>query len=382
MEKWDALIVGGGFYGLYLAEVLASRLRRVLLCERGPDLMGRASYANQARVHNGYHYPRRVLTALRSRVNFPRFVGEFRPAIDSTFEKLYAVARRTSKVTAEQFAEGMRRIGAPVEPAAEAVRRLFDSDTVEEVFRTREYAFDASELKRLMAERVRRAGVEVRLNTTVERVWPRPGGAVGVRLNEHGTEADATAGMVFCCAYGQTNAVAAASGLPVVPLKHELAELALVEVPPVLKGLGVTVMDGPFFSCMPFPPRGLHALSHVRYTPHGHWYDGLPGEPHVRAYDVFDLAQKRTAFPHMVRDAARYLPAVARCEYRGSLWEVKTVLPRSESDDSRPILFRPDHGVPNYHVVMGGKIDNVYDVADEIGRRFGWAAPAAPREAA
>jgi hypothetical protein len=28
--------------------------------------------------------------------------------------------------------------------------------------------------------------------------------------------------------------------------------------------------------------------------------------------------------------------------------------------------------MPNYHLVMGGKIDNVYDVADEIARRLGW----------
>jgi hypothetical protein len=70
----------------------------------------------------------------------------------------------------------------------------------------------------------------------------------------------------------------------------------------------------------------------------------------------------------MVRDAARFLPELAKCEYRYSLWEVKTVLPRSESDDSRPILFRPHHGIANYHVVMGGKIDNVYDVADELAK--------------
>src|SRR5207237_1008770 len=120
----------------------------------------------------------------------------------------------------------------------------------------------------------RRAGVEVRLSTTVERVRPLPGGAVGVTLNT--TESEQTAGMVFCCGYGQTNAVAAASGLPVIPLKHEIAEMALVEVPPVLKRLGVTVMDGPFFSCMPFPPRNLHTLSHVLYTPHGHCSDGRP----------------------------------------------------------------------------------------------------------
>ena len=371
-ETCDALVIGGGFYGLYLAEQLAARFPRVLLCERSAGLMQRASYSNQARVHNGYHYPRSVLTALRSRVNFPRFVDEFRPAVDATFTKLYAIPRQGSKVTAEQFAGSMRRIGAAIEPAEPRFKKLFDAALIEDVFLTKEYAFDAVRLKEIMAERVRRAEVEVRLGTAVVHVSPQPTGAVRVQLASPGGESEVTAGMVVCCAYSQTNAAAAASGLPLIPLKHELAEMALVEVPPVLKELGVTVMDGPFFSCMPFPPRGLHTLSHVRYTPHGHWYDGLPAEPHRPAYDVFADSEKRTAFPHMVRDAARYLPALAGCEYRDSLWEVKTVLPRSEADDSRPILFRPDMGIPNYHVVMGGKIDNVYDVADEMAKRFGW----------
>lgn len=377
-ERWDALVIGGGFYGLYLAEALAARVPRVLLAERGPDLMARASYANQARVHNGYHYPRSVLTAVRSRVNFPRFVEEFRPAVRSDFTKLYAVARRDSKVTAGQFAAAMRRVGATIDRAAPADRRLFDAALVEDVFRVTEYAFDSSELKRLMAARVRRAGVEVRLNTPVEKVWPLPGGSVRARL----TGGDVHAGLVVSCGYAGTNAVGAASGLPLIPLKHELTEMALVEVPDAVKGVGVTVMDGPFFSCMPFPPRGLHTLSHVRYTPHGHWYDGLPGEGYLPPDEVSAAADRRTAFPHMVRDAARYMPALSGCQYRGSLWEVKSVLPRSEADDSRPILFRPDHGLPNYHAVLGGKIDNVYDVADALLSHLGWAAPAPTREAA
>lgn len=179
------------------------------------------------------------------------------------------------------------------------------------------------------------------------------------------------AGHVFGCGYAQLNAPGAGGGLPPVPLKHELAEMALVEVPDRLRGLGVTVMDGPFFSLMPFPARRLHTLSHVRYTPHAHWYDGT--RPFRPAYDRFDRAAKQTAFPHMVRDAARYLPAAAACDYRESLWEVKTILPRSEADDSRPILFRPDYGMPRYHLVMGGKIDNVYDIVETVGRTFGWS---------
>ncbi|HXD85740.1 MAG TPA: hypothetical protein VN641_04555, partial [Urbifossiella sp.] len=100
------------------------------------------------------------------------------------------------------------------------------------------------------------------------------------------------------------------------------------------------------------------------------WFDG--SEPQRPAYEMVDAAEKRTAFSHMVRDAARFLPELAKCEYRDSLWEVKTVLPRSESDDSRPILFRPHHGIANYHVVMGGKIDNVYDIADEMANALDW----------
>src|SRR4051794_17178888 len=137
--------------------------------------MRRASYANQARVHNGYHYPRSVLTALRSRVNYPRFVAEFRPAVDESFEKIYAVGRRFSKVTADQFYQSMKRIGADIRPAPKRLAGLFDPAYVEGVFLTQECAFNATILKEIMAERVRRAGVEVRLNTSVNSVMGHTG---------------------------------------------------------------------------------------------------------------------------------------------------------------------------------------------------------------
>ena len=57
--------------------VIAAHLKRirgfdeVVLLERGPRLMDRASFTNQARVHNGYHYPRSFTTAYRSVVKTP-----------------------------------------------------------------------------------------------------------------------------------------------------------------------------------------------------------------------------------------------------------------------------------------------------------------------
>lgn len=45
------------------------------------------------------------------------------------------------------------------------------------------------------------------------------------------------------------------SGLSLLPFKHELTEMALVEVPDIMKLIGVTVMDGSYFSVMPYPSR-------------------------------------------------------------------------------------------------------------------------------
>ena len=142
----------------------------------------------------------------------------------------------------------------------------------------------------------------------------------------------------------------------------ELAEMLLIEPPPFLAKAAVTVMCGPFFSCMPFPARGLHTLSHVRYTPHRSWIDD-PARPWHDPLAVMDALPPSHA-PAMVRDAVRYLPALAGCRVVESMWEVKTILPRSEVDDSRPILLKADHGLPGLTCIAGAKVDNIYDLFD------------------
>ena len=76
-DKYSVLVLGGGFFGMNIAEHFSNQGKKVLLCEKYGNFMSRASYSNQARIHNGYHYPRSVLTAMRSRISFPRFVKDF-----------------------------------------------------------------------------------------------------------------------------------------------------------------------------------------------------------------------------------------------------------------------------------------------------------------
>ncbi len=353
----DYVIVGGGFYGCALALFLRSLGKRIVLVEAGDRLLGRASRVNQARVHTGFHYPRSALTAVKSMVLHRRFAADFPEAIVEDFQMLYAIARHRSKVSGLRFQRMFAEMGAPIARATPSQAALFAGDTIEAAFACDEFAFDWSVLARHMGNRLDALGIDVRLNTRADALEIAPDRAT-VHLSS-GTAL--TARFVFNVTYAQTNGLMRDAALPQVALKHEQTEIALVEVPDELAAYGFTIMDGPFFSCMPYPSAGLHSLTHVRYTPHRHWTDATAGKG---AYAVFDDLPQETRQRHMILDAARYVPALAQARYDRSLFEVKTVLAKNERDDGRPILFQRQPARSPVISIMGGKIDNIYDLFD------------------
>jgi glycine/D-amino acid oxidase-like deaminating enzyme len=360
---YGAIVIGGGFYGAVIASYLLKRkgLRNVAVLEREPGLLKRASFNNQARIHNGYHYPRSFTTAFRSRVNLPRFVRDYPDALKRDFTALYAIARRNSKVTAGQFRRFCRAIGARLEPAPRPLRSLFEPRLIEEAFLAEEYVFDAVRLAHSASQELGEAGAELRFNTTVTGIYAR-GGSLSLRCEGADGAAELSARLVFNCAYSGLNRLDGHFSGTRNRLKHEITEIALVQSPPQLQGLGITVMDGPFFSMMPFPARSLHALSHVRYTPHLNWEDSRAVDPYRR----LEQYERATRADRMLRDAARYLPVIGEARYVESLFEVKTVLVKNETDDGRPILFERHPELPGCFSILGGKIDNVYDVLERL----------------
>jgi glycine/D-amino acid oxidase-like deaminating enzyme len=357
-DRWDAVVVGGGFYGATLACYLAAErgLRRTLLVEREAMLLGRASYRNQARLHNGCHYPRSLTTAYRSSLHLPRFCRDWASAVERDVTAIYAVARRNSRVTSWHFQRLCAEIGATLHPVPESLRRLFASTLIEDLFLVEEKVFDALRLADLLRARLAHENVEVRMRTNARGVRRVPEG-LSIDLGE-GT---ALSRYLFNCTYSRLNQLGGEFPGTRTRLKQELTELALLRVPPALQGLAVTVMDGPFFSLMPFPPRRLHTLSHVRYTPHRAWHDQVGDDPETRLADAPQCQAER-----MLRDAARYLPCIEQSTHVESMFEIKTVLLKNESDDGRPILFEKHADLPGCYSILGGKIDNIYDALQQL----------------
>ena len=367
----EVAVIGGGFYGCSLATHLAAQGASVSVFECEDKLLTRASYHNQARLHGGYHYPRSFTTAYRSRYHFARFKRDFAPAVCDTFTKLYAIAKVNSKVSATQFARFCEQIQAPVQVAPASVQQLFNQRLIDDVFVVEEYAFDAAKLRNQLQDQLHACGVAVQLATAVREVVATDEGVTLETTSGSGACVGACVGawrgdLLINCTYSGLNSIPGVFASK-QRLKHELTELALVDLPAELAELSVTVMDGPFFSFMPFPDRQLSTLTHVRYTPHTAVIEAAneaaneAADVPVNPYKQFDGDHPDSAFGFMIRDAARYMPALADARYADSLFEIKTVLRKNEGDDGRPILFERDPKTPRVLSVLGSKLDNIYD---------------------
>jgi len=114
---------------------------------------------------------------------------------------------------------------------------------------------------------------------------------------------------------------------------------------------------------LPFPAHQLYSLTHVRYTPHLSWRE-TPLSP--SPYDVIESYERVSKAQLMISDAKRYMPCLSGLTVRKSLFDIKTVLLMNEQDDGRPIMFNRTSKSSRVISVLGGKIDNIYDLFELV----------------
>ena len=358
-------IIGGGFYGCMLALELVPYFAEVIVIEKESRVLKKASFNNQARVHQGYHYPRSISTGRSSRSNYAEFIREFSEAIYSDFDAYYAIASDDSLVSADGFETFCSRISAPLHYANNIKKHFFSRESVENVYRVDEVAFNATKLGELVEQKLKQKNVSLIYETEAVKITKK-----STSYNvfcDTGLHIDCT--QVFVCAYSGTNSLLEKSKMKPLPIKYELAELVLVSTPEELQNKAFTVMDGPFFSLFPFPAAQAHSLSHVRYTPHRSWTDisNTPTNQKVNLYRQ-SADSKSSHFREMIQSASQFIPSLTTLNYIDSIWEVKATLQSSESSDGRPILMAQcDDRV---FAVLGSKIDNVADLRQAVKNMF------------
>jgi len=376
MQSYDALVVGGGIFGCYAALFLSRQGRKVLLLERERGLFKKASLVNQARLHGGYHYPRSMATALMSDEHKDRFTKEHEAFINTRFEKYYAIDRFGSFTDPGQFERFCARLNIPCERVTE--HPLFNFNRLEALYLTEEHSFDPVLLKGYYTGLVESdPNIDILLNTNILQA-----GAAGAlweidyQTKNGGTVQSVRSPMVINATYAAINSVNRLFSLPELGLTHEISEIAFVHSPQFGER-GLTVMDGPFGSIMPYGKSGLLSLSSVAYTHHKISYESLPrfdcqleGDPACqpeRPGICTECVRRPVSNARkMLSQMRQYLGEQVELEYWMSYFTIKSKLKSSHIDDSRPTEIAQLHRSPAFFCLFAGKVNSIYEVEKAI----------------
>lgn len=368
MKTYDYVIIGAGIYGLYAARTILQKdsTKQVLVIDIEDEGFKRGSYINQARLHNGYHYPRSYSTAAKSAKYFQRFYDEFKEQINDEFEKVYAIAANYSWANSQQFQQFCDNLNLRCEEFAKT--KYFNPHTIEKAFLTHEFSFDAKLIYAKLMEDLTDLNCQFAFNTMITEVNQE---------EEHylltsNTGQEYRTPFVLNATYAGINDVHDLFGFEPLPIKYEFCEVILCEVSDNIKQVGLTVMDGPFFSLMPFGLTGYHSITTVSRTPHFTSYETLPD------YDCYGKPERQTeehkkaclhcqhnpesAFKEMVQIAKKYLNPDIDIKYVTSLFTIKAILVASEIDDSRPTIIKQYSSKPDFYSVFSGKINTMFDL--------------------
>ena len=369
-ETYDFLIIGGGIFGSYAALHCARKGYSVCLLEKEDALFKKASVVNQARLHAGYHYPRSVATARMSDDNKARFTREHKDFIFTEFEKYYAVDRYGSFTDDRQF----QRFCEYLDIRCEEVKNhpLFNYDRLEAIYRTTEHTFDPFLMRNFYRKSLEEEkNITIKLNSQITEVCVKDQGSWTVSIREGEDSRELKCHSAINATYSGTNAILPLFGFEDWDLQHEISEIGLVQAPQIAN-IGLTVMDGPFGSIMPYGRSGLLSISSVAYTHHKISYanrphfDCMQDNPSCKPDFLSDCnscpAQPVSNIQKMIAQMGSYFSGTIDWYHYKSLFTIKSKLMANHIDDGRPTEIRQFSEKPYFYGIFAGKINSIYEI--------------------
>lgn len=379
--RYDKIILGAGIYGLYSAIKSGSKGEQILVLEYDDAPFKRATYINQARVHMGYHYPRSLSTAVKSAHYYHRFHDDFGFAIHNQFQQVYATSTAFSWTNAEAFLHFCDAAEIKCEEISPSL--YFKPGMCDGAFLTEEDTYDAHIIRDYYIDRLEEMhNVKLIFGTRTERII-KDTDRVVIVYSANGKSMSASAPFLLNATYASTNQILDLIEKPSnekldyekFKIKYEQCEIVLCSVNDALNKVGLTVMDGPFFSIMPFGKTQYHSLTSVTFTPHVTSYDELPTfgcqygtecSPQQLCNCNDCIHKPVSAWDHMSHLARKYMKPELAFSYEGSLYSMKPILKTSEIDDSRPTAIVVNSEKPVIISVLSGKINTVYDLDEYL----------------
>lgn len=356
-------VIGGGIFGVLTALEIADQGYPVTLYEKNADILQGASLVNQCRVHMGYHYPRDDKTAkdsLRAKDSFEKLFG---PAIVKEMRNYYMVAKEGSFTTPEAYLAFCKRIGLPYTEEWPHRTRIA-KDKIALSVRVPENIFDANRIRSILHTRVKATpNLTLHTNATVTRA-SREKKRFAIEWGIGNVSSQESYAAIVNATYSGINTIHKSAGFTLSEYQYELCEMPVARTP--WKGVGWSIIDGPFFGVMPFGFSQEYLLYDVELSVLERTVGHSPTFTHdVEYYDAPKRRAKR--FKAYQKKWKAYAPEIVDCEQLYSLYIVRTVLPKKEKTDTRPTFIK--QRAPGFWKIFSGKITTSVPIAKDVAKR-------------
>jgi hypothetical protein len=316
-------IIGAGWYGCYIGLLCKSRGIEYVIYEKDDQIFNGASFYNQNRLHQGFHYPRDYETRHDSHKGFYKFLNVFKELTTSIENNIYAV-HNNSILDFQTYVNIFSFEGYEFEILKNTFSKNFQG-----VIRVNERFVDPYKSKKYFED----CGLNIEFNSKIEIVEDE------YYLNGQLLKAD----LIVNATYGQLISKSSSQYY----FNQDFLTILIKRVSQNCPFDSLTVMDGEFYSIYPYKiDDRIYTLTHVKFGV----LNGFPTECEVK-----------TIFNNIRNEIIMDIPDFEKdFEFFGSFTSRK-YKPKSSSDLRTVKFFRDKNRV----VICSGKIDTIF-LADEL----------------
>lgn len=357
-------VIGCGVFGALTALRLAEDGHEVSVIERLSAPMQGASSNNQNRLHLGFHYPRSLETARQCIAGHQRFIEEYSDCVLEGFKNAYFIAQNDTKTSPANYLDFCDKAGLTYEnvPVSDFPVTV---NNVDLCVITGEGVYDSH----LVGQKIMRRFIDSKITTYFSRE------VVGIENHTNhfdlllkGSSALRFDGVVNA-SYANQNTLNRLAGFKTPRRQFEYTAVPIIALP--FKDIGITIMDGPFMTVLPYGRTGKYLLYNVRnsvvetsieQTLNPHWLD--------KSASPFSKIDKEAYYAKFIEDCAQFIPALRGAKLEGFLEGPRMVLRNVDDTDERPSVVNCHQN--NFISVFSGKTDHSIWVADEVAKHLAY----------
>ena len=342
-------VIGGGFYGCYLAYKLLEEKKFNLIIdifEKNRDLLQEAGSNNQWRLHLGYHYPRSKKTIEQCVIGAKKFTNDFKKYISYPKYNLYIIHKK-SKTSFDQFVKIFKNFKLKFKKFdIKTLKVLKNIDQYSGALNTEEGVIKFDKLNPFLKKKIK-SKCKVYLNTKIKKIINSDSKILDCKNNKYGSY-----DFIMNCTYINPNL----SNNNKFPIKYELA--GMVEIKNVIKkNIALTIMDGNYVSIYPRKQNTV-SLSSVKFTP----IKKFTNISNIDKLKKIVTKNKKKYINKILNDLNKYFHMNIKKKKKNLIVTTKVKI-KNDFFDQRITLLKKNKNV--FHILCG-KIDAAPIIYDKI----------------